>query len=494
MTFKYLWVMVVAVLFAACDDNTGSLGLGTMAEQDGIQLSAVNYPVKIESEVAGAVSAKTNACYLGSFTDPETGINTTVDFLAQLRPFDNFSFPSDLKEDSILSAEIRVFYNSFKGDSLNPSRVRIYSLNKVMDNNGSYTSDINPKDYYDESQTPFATKTYTAADKTVDEDVRNSDSFSPHIKIVLPIRAYEGEGSKEENYGQYIFRMYKAHPEYFKSSQSFIKNVCPGFYFQHYSGQGTMLNADLVRMTINFRYAPDTTKPDSTILGTVTFAGTDEVIQTSHVTHDEAGIKSFVDKANQTGDAAYLSTPAGIFTTVTLPVDSLNESDSLNTARLSLTYYKNSSNSPYALSPSTYILMVRKSKMKEFFEKNQLYDNVTSYIASTSSSENTYSNSYIFPNIRNLMLALRDEARPEVEKIMKEKNVDRKKAYELYTTEHPDWNKVMLVPVTTSNTTSSSGGSSSSSVVALYHNFSLTGAKLVKNGVKLQVIYSKIHN
>lgn len=495
MTFKYVWILVLAVLVAACDDNTGSLGIDTMPGEDGIALTTANYPVELESVEAGAVSAKTNACYLGCFTDPDTKVKTTVDFLAQLRSLDNFSFPSTLKEENISSAEIRVFYSSFTGDSLNPSKVKVYPLEKIMDNNGAYTSDINPEDYYDKSETPFATKTYTAVDKTVDEDYRNNkDSFSPHIKIILPEHVYGDDGVKE-NYGQYIFKMWKAHPDYFKDSYSFIDKVCKGFYFKFVSGEGTMLNVDHIRLTVNFKYAPDENNLDSLINGAATFAGTDEVIQTSHVVHDEAALKTFVNKANEEGNATYLSSPAGIFTSVSLPVDSLSETDSLNTARLSLTYYRNTDKNPYALSPSTYVLLVRKSKMKEFFEKNDLYDGVTSYIANTTSSDNTYSNAYVFPNLRSLMLALRDEARPDVEKIMKEKNVSRKKAYEEYKAANPDWNKVLIVPVTVATTTSSSSsGSSSSKIISLYHNFSLSNAKLVKDGVKLQVIYSKIHN
>lgn len=496
MTFKYLWIIILAVVVGACDDSTGSLGMDTMPGEDGITLTTANYPVAVESEVAGAVSAKTNACYLGSFTDPATGINTKIDFLAQLRNLDNFSFPSTLKEENISSAEIRVFYSSFTGDSLNPSKVKVYPLTKVMDNNGAYTSDINPEEYYDASEEPYVTRTYSAVDKTVDEDYRNNaDSFSPHIKIVLPERVYDSDGVKE-NYGKYIYKMWKAHPDYFKDSYSFINNVCKGFYFKFISGEGTMLNVDHVRLTVNFKYAPDANKLDSLVTGAATFAGTDEVIQTSHITHDAAKLNDFVTKVNEdNSNAAYLSTPAGVFTSLTLPVASLSETDSLNTARLSLTYYKNEGKSSDELSPSQYVLMVRKTKMKDFFKDNGLYDNVTSYIANTGSSDNTYSNSYVFPNIRSLMLTLRNEARPEVEKIMKEQNVDRQTAYEKYTEANPDWNKVLIVPVTVSTTTSTStSGTTSTQIVALYHNFSLTSAKLVKSGVNLQVIYSKIHN
>lgn len=495
MTFRYIWMLVLAaVLVVACDDNTGSLGMDMMPDEDRIDLKAPSYPVELESVVAGPVAAKTSACYLGSFKDPETGLQTTIDFLAQLRCLDNFQFPATLKEENINSAEVRVFYSSFQGDSLNPSRVKVYPLTKVLDNNGAYTSDINPEEYYDASESPYVSKTYTARDGTVDEDYRNNtDSFSPHIKFVLPERAYGSDGVKE-NYGQYIFKLYKSHPEYFKNSYSFIENVCKGFYFKFISGEGTMLNVDHVRLTVNFKYAPDTSKPDSLVAGAATFAGTDEVIQTSHITHDEGALKTFVDNANESGDMAYVSSPAGIFTSVTLPVDSLSETDSLNTARLSLTYYKNETDSKDALTPSKYVLLVRKGKETDFFKNNSLNDNVTSYLASTNSTDNTYNNAYVFPNIRSLMLTLRDEARPEVEKIM-QTGVDRKAAYEQYKAAHPDWNKVLIIPVTAVTTKStSSSGTSSSSVVALYHNFALSSAKLVKDGVKLQIIYSKIHN
>lgn len=499
---KYIWMIAFAALFAACTTDTGSLGMDMMPDEDGIALTTANYPVTLESVAVDSVPAKTNACYLGSFTDPETGLNTTVDFLAQLKCPDDFDFPSNLEEKNIVSTELRLFYSSFTGDSLSASKVKVYPLTKLMDNNGSYTSGINPEDYYDATETPYATKTYTARDGTVDEDYRNNaDSFSPHIKIVLPERAYGSDGVTQ-SYGQYVFRLWKAHPEYFKNSYVFNNNVCKGFYFKFSGGANTVLNVNHIRLTVNFKYAPDTSKPDSLVSGAATFAGTDEVIQTTHV-YGRNAAQAFVEKANAEGsDAAYLTTPAGIFTAVTLPVDSLIESDSLNTARLALTYYKNASGSNYALNPSNYLLMVRKSKLDEFFKNNQLNDNLTSYVTSTSSSENTYSNTYVFPNIRNLMLALRDEAASEVETSTKSymsrgmsRLEARKQAYEDYKKKYPDWNKVLLVPVTATTTTStSSSGTTTTTITALRHNFGLTSAKLVKNGVQLQVIYSKIHN
>ena len=99
-----------------------------------------------------------------------------------------------------------------------------------------------------------------------------------------------------------------------------------------------------------------------------------------------------------------------------------------------------------------------------FFEKNQIADYKTSYLASYNSSSNTYT----FNNIGGLIKHLNETA-------------DKTKA---------DWNKVVIIPVTATYTTIDQR----SVLTKVTHDMSLTSTKLVggpntKN--QITVIYSK---
>jgi hypothetical protein len=121
--------------------------------------------------------------------------------------------------------------------------------------------------------------------------------------------------------------------------------------------------------------------------------------------------------------------------------------------------------------------MVPKDSLHTFFENKKLPDNQTSYSTTLSTSTNLYS----FANISDLITILANKKRKGM---MADNN---------WVAKHPDWNKVMLVPVTAVTTTVSG----SSSVSAYEHCIGITSTRLVGGAnnpydpVKLNVIYGK---
>ena len=140
--------------------------------------------------------------------------------------------------------------------------------------------------------------------------------------------------------------------------------------------------------------------------------------------------------------------------------------DTLNAASITFTRYNEKSDSKYPMGIPQTLLMVRKSDMHDFFEKNETYDNWTSFIAQyVSSAENA--NTYSFTNISSL-----------ITQCMNEKKDGKNDA---------DWNKVVLIPVKTE--TDSNG-----SVIGLKSNLDMESACLVggdKNPIKMQILYTK---
>jgi hypothetical protein len=174
----------------------------------------------------------------------------------------------------------------------------------------------------------------------------------------------------------------------------------------------------------------------------------------------------------------YLKSPAGIFTQLTLPVDEImsgHENDTINTAKISLRRLNNSTQSEYALDIPNDLLMIPIDSLDSFFSKRQLADNKKSFVATYSSK----SNEYTFNNISELVTTMYKE---------------RKKGGPSFTTEHPNWNKVVVIPVSVTTTTSSNN---STVIRDISDDMSLTSARLIggianpNTPITISVIYSK---
>ena len=135
-----------------------------------------------------------------------------------------------------------------------------------------------------------------------------------------------------------------------------------------------------------------------------------------------------------------------------LPIDSISLNDTINAASLTI-YRKNSLNaSKYQMGTPQELLMIPKSELGSFFEEQKVPDNLTSYYTTLSNNQYTYS------NITNLVNTLRRQRRD---------NPDYDK--------DPDWNKVVLVPITRVTQTTSNN---TVITVRVLHDLSLNFAKL----------------
>ena len=463
--FCIILAMILPMAFAACDDNTEGLGGSMMPGEDNISIDQKVYNATSRSLLAGdSILAKTSTAYLGRYTDPTYG-TFEADFLAQFHCVEDFQFPEGgVAGDTAVSAEVRLYVSSFFGDSISPSHLSVYPLNKVLEEDRNYYTDLNPEEYYDATQAPLASRPYTAEDKTLPDSITDANNYVSYIRVQLP-----------RQFGTDIIRKYYDNPANFTNSETFINNVCKGMYFKCDQGDGSILYIQQAQLNISFKYfiKSSSGKVDSLVTVIAQFAGTQEVIQANRFQTDKEKLKKLVE---EDGSCTYLKTPAGIFTELTLPLDEIadnhiNRGDTLNSVKLTITRYNESTNdseeAAFKMGVPRTILMVRKKDMYTFFEKNQVADNKTSYLASFNSSYNTYT----FNNMSQL-----------ITNCINEKNDANGQVDE-------DWNKVVLIPVVT--TTDNTGN-----VVTIRHNLNLTSARLMGgfnpgNELQVRITYSK---
>ena len=257
MKVKYLGILLFAILaFYGCDDNTGTLGMSMLPDSDGISATTTTFDVTTKSLLAEKVYAKTSTGYVGKFTDPapEGFGSYEASFLTELNCTDDFKFPAvydpekhvgTMAGDTVVSAQLTIYYSSWFGDSLNPCRMSVYELDKRLEN--KHYTDINPKEYYgNETDKPHFEETgyfelhkaYTAYDTSVPDSVRNAtDSngnslFYPNVTLPL-----------SKQFGNELLQLNRAYQrgenDFFKNSEKFIDNVLKGVYIKTDYGEGT---------------------------------------------------------------------------------------------------------------------------------------------------------------------------------------------------------------------------------------------------------------
>ncbi len=491
MTKKTLLAAIALPLMAicSCDEDTVGIGNSISNRADLFSISTDSFQVDSRSLVVDSVISRSEYSYIGRIKDPETGSYITSNYMTQFTLLENESSDIFPPKDSVISladngeivadsCTLNIVVNSWQGDSLAALKLSVLEMGTPVEEGKTYYTNFDPiaKGYIREDGLR-ENKMFSIVNLQLSDSLRNvqqSGSYYQYVSIPLNKEYTDKAGNTYNNYGTYLMRMFYAHPEYFKNSYSFIHKVCPGFYFKITDGLGLMNEVARTQLTVYFRGKEN----DTTYVGSKTFTGTEEVLQTTCITND----KKTVARLAADNSCTYLKTPAGIFTEVTLPVDDIklnHENDTLTSAKIVFNRMNAQSTlSDDLLQEPTQLLMVEKDSLNAFFENLNVADNKTSYLATYSSTKNTYT----FSNISNLVNHL---------------YLKKKAGGSDYVATHPNWNKVVLVPVKTVTTTSSSYYTTTTTITGINNEMSLTSIRLVGGSenahdpLHITVIYSK---
>lgn len=473
-------IAMFTIAISSCDENTNTMGYSLTSDADRFSLVPDTFLVSTQSIKADSVLARSSYCYLGRIKDPETGTYISSDFTTQFNVLENEANYLFAEKKNITSLDadgepiatecyLNILINDYLGDSLTAMKLIVEELGKPIEENKPYYSNFDPEaGGYVRNDGLKQAKVYSMTDMTLSDSVRyvrQTKSYYSYISIPLNKQYKAKNGTIYNNYGTYLMRTYYEHPEYFKNSISFIKNVCPGFYFKTVDGQGVMAEILNVRMEVRFKYKADDKEYD----GSKTFYGTEEVLQTTHISND----KSQIDRLVNNNECTYLKTPAGIFTEVTLPVDDIkkgHDNDSIISAKITfLRMVEQNDKTEELLKDATELLMIERDSLYTFFENSNVTNNRTSFLAVYNSSLNTYSYNNI-SSLINHMYSIRNKG-------------------------SKNWNKVVLIPVKTSSTRTSSY--STATVTGINNEMAITSTRLVGgsanpyNPVRISVIYNQ---
>ena len=479
-------IAFTAMAIVSCTEDTNSIGTSLTHTTDQLKMSTGIYNATSKSILADSVYARNFDCYFGMVKDPETDTYVKNEFMTQFNVLEGMVLPD---EDMVISrdhgeivadsCEIWFYFDKSAcyGDSLAPMKLRLMELGKPMDSELIYYSNYDPEKLgYIREDGIKKDLSFTLANLTYPDSLRKTSGYADIGRVTLNDSYKDKNGNYYSNYGTYILKHYYEHPEYFKNSYTFVHTLCPGFFFKYIDGLGVMAKMSRIELKVFFRYQyPDEEKPYYAVLS---LASTQEVLQTAKVTNEKEGLERLVADNSCT----YLKSPAGIFTEVTLPVDEIMEdhlldyllSVNMNIQRLNSLDPNNEFNFP---APTT-ILLLPKDSLTSFFEKAKTYDYKRSYVATLSK------NTYAFNNLGDLISNMYYD---KILGLIEDPD---------WKTKHPDWNKVVLVPIVTPTytTTTVNNRTVTTTSTPISHQIGLTNTQLVggtASPIEIKVIYAE---
>ena len=493
-------IAFIAMAMISCTEDTDTIGSSITNDTDRLLFSTGVYNATSRSILADSVYSHNSDCYFGMVKDPETNTYVKSDIMAQFNMIEGFSLPSEDKMLSKIDGEVVadsccislfVKYSKSYGDTLNAMKMRVSELNAPIDDKYTHYSNFDlKKNGYIRNDGLKINKMFTVRDlKLSDGNLyslqhnipyqgTSSDSgYYDRILIPMNVPYTAKDGRTYNNYGTYVMRTYYEHPEYFTNSYRFVHNVCPGFNFEITDGLGVMANIMEIDIQMFYSFITPT---DTTAYTSVYLSSTPEVLQTAHIVNDRKALEDLVNDNSCT----YLKSPAGIFTEVTLPVDEISQAhvnDSLLSVSISFSRQNSNVETSNPISTPSSILMVHKDSLYSFFENKTMYDYKSSFYAALSSTNN-----YSFNSIGNIITLM---ARQKAEGLKSDPD---------WVAKHPDWNKVVLVPVSTTVKYSSDYyGNTTSTVSAVGNQLGLSSTKLVggpNSPIEVKVIYAKFND
>lgn len=482
---KYVYMagaVLTAMAIYSCDEDTQSIGQTLTQESDRLNITTEAFEVTTETCVADSVFTLSNNCYLGNIRDPETLTDVKSEIATQYHLLDNVKIAPESDVVSLYdgkasadSCSLTVYVSDpfYSKDSLFAMKMKVYELKATMEEGIKYYSNYNPIQQGMVREGGITkNKMFTYSKVVYDNSSYNLGSIS--IPLNDPYTA--SDGTQYNNYGTYIMRQYYEHPEYFRNSYAFSHHVCPGFFFQITDGYG--FHAKVSNIGLNVYYRAKNSDGEE-VQSVYVAAGTKEVLQATLVTNDMQAINRLAKERTHT----YLKSPAGLYTKVTLPVKAIKTAhvgDSLVAAKVSFLRLNDMSDNERMFSTPKQLLMIPVDSLSSFFENNKVPDNRLTYYTTFNYVGSTYANNnaYTYSNISSLITALWN---------IREAGVATEPDWEA---KHPNWDKVLLVPITYSSTSST----------RVEHDMTLTSTRLVggpennNQPIQISVVYAKFNN
>jgi hypothetical protein len=342
-------LFLASLLFAACEAN--EIGAEIQPTEDKVSVKTDSFSVSATTTFIKERYSESDKLLLGNYEDPIYG-KARLDFLAEFR-YLNADYPASAKATSV---QVVLYYKTFFGDSTAVQEATVYQLNKALEFNKNYTTNINVDEFCDKSVI-LGKKVYVAYDPTVPDSIKNEDEYCNTVRIDLPLSIGEkliSDRSITQN------------------QESFL-NLLKGVYVTNeFTGQ-VVLDVDSVNLEVAYDYAPKESKPDSLVNKVRVYPVNKETTSVLRISNIEA--PAFEDIPDS---LVYMSSYIGMVPKVELPIQRIRErlgyekGDIISINNMSIVVEEalcaDSSLTSLDLPPN--VILVREADVEKFFTQS----------------------------------------------------------------------------------------------------------------------------
>ncbi|MCH5226825.1 MAG: DUF4270 family protein [Muribaculaceae bacterium] len=406
----FLFTIALFITLTACEEDTTSIGSVIAPGNVTITIDEIDYDLMAKPVPVESFDAKTGNLMIGNIQRDNYG-NLFCSFVTSLMCSANLQIPDSLfnlpdftstRVDScklVLGAQRK----GIIGDSLAPQKLEVFLLKNPL--SGQITNTFNPEgDYYTE---PLASKSYTVA------EIASSDSVFYHnnyvqIDVNLPVE-----------FGRTIIDKYKQQPSLFQWPQTMAKEFLPGFYVKTTFGNGCIANIESLYVAVFYHSLAEVkeTVGEGDEQETVTkvkhvnnvvfpFTISPEVVSSNIIEYQPS--QNIINHNQQEDGTVVITTPGGYMAEFIFPMEDLIDrysEDNIHLTTLNdieLFIPAESFDPESGLGIVENLLMIKSTDYEEFFNKNKVPDNITSFAGVYDSTNQRY----YFGTLRNLFLNL----------------------------------------------------------------------------------------
>lgn len=378
---------LLAIALAACD-NSDQIGSSIISDEVSIvtvsstdkdsNFKITGHPVKNDR-----VQSRTIVQLLGSINAGEYG-SFSSDFVTQFMPAAKIE-TEGVEVDGLTLRMAIPKSTGYVGDTLIPMGLEVYELTRDLEY-PIYSNFGDEVDNYYDATAPLATQVYNF------NTVGQSDS-------VQALSYYEIAVEMPQEMGQRLFDLYKEDPENYLIPERFADKF-HGLYVKNNFGDGRVVKIGATIMSLNYHI---TSKNDAGRDTTIYYEGnyyavSPEIITNNNITYT---MSQSLEQKFQSGENLLVA-PTGIDIEMEFPINNILDNYTAGAGKLAVINSLSFSlpveliENDYGINPPPYILMVRSDKKEEFFAKNQITDNITSFLGTYNSSTEQYE----FPDMR----------------------------------------------------------------------------------------------
>lgn len=387
------------IFYSACEDDTSRIGPGLTMGEVSINVDSLVVDLHAKALKTESFDSRTGNLLLGNIETEEYG-SLFCSFVTRLMCVPNLNVPDSLLlPERVDSCKIflELTRGNLTGDSLAPQKLSVFLLNRQLPSD--IDNNFDPTGYYDQSN-PLGQKSYTLS------NIAYGDS-------IFLKRDYVQIGMKTPlAFGQEIFRKYKEEPELFQWPSTFAQYI-PGYYVEQTFGKGCVGNIATLYTVVYYHSKgvvtetegeETVTRPVNVADSVIPFMVSPEVLSSNNVKYKVA---EQVERMNNNGEII-LTTPGGYRASFTFPAEEIiakyEEKDKhLSTVNdLLLTIPAEPVDNRMGIPVAPNLLLIKSSEVENFFSKNKIPDNKTSFTAIYDSVNKVY----LFSSMREYMLNL----------------------------------------------------------------------------------------